>query len=62
MRRMLGLLLLCALAGGLACGRHHVVARSGERLDGAASTLSKSDPDWTIEQEPAANEAPAQRR
>ncbi len=55
-------LCLFVLATTLSCGRHFVVARSGERLDGAASTLSKSDPDWTIEQEPSGSAPPTRDR
>ena len=55
-------LCLLVLTTTLACGRHHVVPRHGDRIDGAASTLSRSDRAWTVEREPAAAEDPAKDR
>ena len=41
--------LLAALAG---CARHVVVPREFGRIDGARSISTRSDPEWTLRQEP----------
>lgn len=54
--RRLALMLVCLVvcAGLVGCGRKVVVDRNFGRVDGARSISTNSDPQWTIQREPAA--------